>query len=155
MGQGGPKYWTRGMSGLRGNGSGRGIDKGGEGHDGWPIQARFWLEWVGLSAMFTHHRLGPPNKLDCPHAMGTDAFSPQRAEPLRHFLLLPSRSLANQRRKPTNLRVSPGTGAAQLQASGLRVRSHAGSCSPPAQRTAPGNFPTQAKNGLEWATRRA
>ena len=25
--------------------------------------------------MFTRHRLGPANKLDCPHAMGTDAFS--------------------------------------------------------------------------------
>src|ERR1035441_2365253 len=25
--------------------------------------------------MFTRHRLGPTNKLDCPHAMGTNAFS--------------------------------------------------------------------------------
>ena len=40
--------------------------------------------------MFTPHRLGPTNKLDCPHAMGIDAFSPQRAESFRHFLLLPS-----------------------------------------------------------------
>jgi len=40
--------------------------------------------------MFTRHRLGPANKLDCPHAMGTDTFSPQRAESFRHFLLLPS-----------------------------------------------------------------
>src|SRR6266849_360543 len=40
--------------------------------------------------MFTRHRLGPANKLDCPHAMGTNAFSPQRAESFRHFLLLPS-----------------------------------------------------------------
>ncbi len=44
--------------------------------------------------MFTRHRLGPANKLDCPHAMGTDAFSPQRAESFRHFLLLPSRPVA-------------------------------------------------------------
>src|ERR1700694_464818 len=40
--------------------------------------------------MFTRHRLGPANKLDCPHAMGADAFSPQRAKSFRHFLLLPS-----------------------------------------------------------------
>src|ERR1700716_4003859 len=40
--------------------------------------------------MFTRHSLSPTNKLDCPHAMGTNAFSPQRAESFRHFLLLPS-----------------------------------------------------------------
>src|ERR1700676_5342982 len=40
--------------------------------------------------MFTRHRLGPTNKLDCPHAMGINAFSPQRAKSFRHFLLLPS-----------------------------------------------------------------
>src|ERR1700682_2357394 len=40
--------------------------------------------------MFTRHRLGPTNKLDCPHAMGTDTFSTQRAESFRHVLLLPS-----------------------------------------------------------------
>jgi putative transposase len=39
--------------------------------------------------MLTRHRLGPTNKLDCPHAMVTDAFPPQRAESFRHFLLLP------------------------------------------------------------------
>src|SRR5437016_14483759 len=88
--------------------------------------------------MFTRHRLGPTNKLDCPHAMGTNAFSPQRAEPFRHFLLLPSPSVVYHGRKPTNLRVSIGAGAAQLQTSGLRVRNHAGACSPPVQRTATG-----------------
>ncbi|SRR6266404_4906792 len=40
--------------------------------------------------MFTRYRLGPVNKLDGPHAMGTAAFSPQWAESFRHFLLLPS-----------------------------------------------------------------
>src|SRR6266478_296849 len=30
--------------------------------------------------MFTGQRLGPTNKPDCPHAMGTNAFSPQQAE---------------------------------------------------------------------------
>src|ERR1700676_3782201 len=40
--------------------------------------------------MFTRHRLTPTNKLDCPHAMGTNALSPQRAKSFRHFLLLPS-----------------------------------------------------------------
>src|SRR5260221_7751451 len=79
--------------------------------------------------MFTRHRLGPANKLDCPHAMGTDAFSPQRAESFRHFLLLPSRPVVDHGRKPANLRVSVGAGAAQFQASGLRVRRHAGACS--------------------------
>src|SRR5438874_13697094 len=85
--------------------------------------------------MFTHHRLSPTNKRDCPHAMGTNAFSPQRAESFRHFLLLPSPPVVHHGRKPTNLRVSFGAGAAQLQISGLRVRSHAGACSPAAQRT--------------------
>jgi hypothetical protein len=55
--------------------------------------------------------------------MGTNAFSPQRAESFRHFLLLPSPSSIYQGRKPTNLRVSLGAGAAQFQASRLRVRS--------------------------------
>src|SRR5712692_7842054 len=85
--------------------------------------------------MFTRHRLNPANKLDCPHAMGTNAFSPQRAESFRHVLLLPSQSAIYHGRKPTNLRVSLGTRAAQFQASRLRVRSHAGACSSPAQRT--------------------
>src|SRR5260370_36002498 len=40
--------------------------------------------------MFTRHILIPANKLDCPHAMGTNSVSPQRAESFRHFLLLPS-----------------------------------------------------------------
>ena len=40
--------------------------------------------------MFTCHRLSAANKLDCPHAMGTNAFSPQSAESFRNFLLLPS-----------------------------------------------------------------
>jgi hypothetical protein len=70
--------------------------------------------------------------------MGTNAFSPQRAESFRHILLLPPPSFAYHRRKPTNLRVGLGAGAAQFQASGLRVRSHAGACSPPAQRTTTG-----------------
>src|SRR5712692_10042963 len=88
--------------------------------------------------MFTRHRHDPTNKLDCPHAMGTNAFSPQWAESFRHFLLLPSPSVVYQGRKPTNLRVSLGAGAAQPQASRLRVRGHAGACSPPAQRTTTG-----------------
>src|SRR5208337_5055159 len=121
--------------------------------------------------MFTRHRLGPRNKLDCPHAMGINAFSPQRAESFHHFLLLPSRSLVYHRRRPTNLRVSLGPRAAQLQASRLRVRSHAGACSLAAQRTATGHagrraevvearsipafasenwWPTQARFWLEW-----
>jgi hypothetical protein len=40
--------------------------------------------------MFTRHRHGPIDELDCPHALGTNAFSPQWAESFRHFLLLPS-----------------------------------------------------------------
>jgi hypothetical protein len=89
--------------------------------------------------------------------MGTDALSAQRAESFRHVLLLPSPPLADHRRKPPNLRVSVGARAAPFQASGLRVRSHAGACSPSAQRTTTGyvqrwNCPTQAKGRLEWAT---
>src|SRR2546427_285522 len=89
----------------------------------------------GLSGDVTRHRLGPTNKLDCPHAMGTNAFSPQRAESFRHFLLLPSPPFVYHRRQPTILRVSFRAGTAQFQTSRLRIRSHAGACSPPAQRT--------------------
>jgi len=32
--------------------------------------------------MFTCHRLSPTNKLDCPHALGTNVVSPQRLKPL-------------------------------------------------------------------------
>ena len=70
--------------------------------------------------------------------MGTNASSPQRTESFRHFLLLSSPSVVYHRRKPPNLRVSLGARAAQFQASRVRVRSHAGACSPPAQRTTTG-----------------
>jgi hypothetical protein len=71
--------------------------------------------------------------------MGTNAFSPQRAESLRHFLLLPSPSVVYHGRKPTNLRVSLVARAAQVQASRLRVRRHAGAYSPAAQRATTGH----------------
>src|SRR5437660_9334074 len=58
--------------------------------------------------MFTRHRPALTNKLDCPHAMGTDTFSSQRAESFRHCLLLPSPSVVYHERKPTNLRVRLG-----------------------------------------------
>ncbi len=120
---------------------------------GWPTQARFWLEW-GCSHVTDLVRR---TRLDCPHAMGTNALSAQRAESFRHFLLLPSPPFAYHRRKPTNLRVGLGARAAQVQTSGLRVCGHAGACSSAAQRTAMGcvqrwNRPTQAKGRLEWAT---
>ena len=99
-----------------------------------PTQARFWLEW-GCSEVTDLVRR---TQLDCPHAMGTHAFSPQRAESFCHFLLLPSPSFAYHRRKPTNLRVSLGARAPQFQAPGLRICSHARACSSPAQRTATG-----------------
>ena len=88
--------------------------------------------------MFTRHRNDPPDKLNCPHAMGTNALSPQRAESFRHILLLPPPSLVYNRRKLPNLRISLGARAAQFQASGLRVLSHARACSRPAQRTTRG-----------------
>jgi len=45
---------------------------------GWPIlNFAFFAKFrVG---MFTCHRLSPANKLDCPHALGTNAFSAQWA----------------------------------------------------------------------------
>jgi hypothetical protein len=88
--------------------------------------------------MFTRHRLGPRNKTRLSSCHGTNAFSPRRAESFRHFLLLPSPSVVYHGRKPTNLRVSVGARAAQFRASRLRVRSHAGACSPPAQRNTTG-----------------
>src|SRR5439155_6698014 len=104
--------------------------------------------------MFTRHRLGPTNKLDCPHAMGTNAFSPQRAESFRHILLLPPPSLAYRRRKPPNLRVSLGTGAAELQTLRLWLCSHAGACSPPAQRTTTGYLADALKSLKQGVSRR-
>jgi hypothetical protein len=89
--------------------------------------------------MFTPHRLVPAGKLNCPHAVGTHTFSPQRAESFRHILLLPSPSLVYDRRKLPNLRVSLGACAAQLQNLRLRIRSHAGACPPPSQRTSTGH----------------
>ena len=65
--------------------------------------------------------LGQRMKLDCPHTMGTNAFSPQRAESFRHFLLLSSPSAVYHGCQPTNLRVSFGAGAAQLQTLHLRI----------------------------------
>lgn len=41
--------------------------------DGWPAQARFWVEWASHVADVVRR-----TKLDCAHAVGTDAFSPQR-----------------------------------------------------------------------------
>src|SRR5271154_2216624 len=58
-------------------------DEGSSG--GWPTQARFWLEW-GCSHVTD---IVPINELDCPHAMGTNTFSPQRADSFHHILLLP------------------------------------------------------------------
>ena len=40
--------------------------------------------------MFIRHRHGPMDKLNCPHAMGTNAVSPQWPKSFRHLLLLPS-----------------------------------------------------------------
>ncbi len=49
-----------------------------------PAQARFWLE--GGCSHFTG--LVRRTNLDCPHALGTNAFSAQRAGSFRHILLL-------------------------------------------------------------------
>ena len=108
--------------------------------------------------MFTRHRHDPPDKLNCPHAMGTNTISPQWPKSFRHILLLPSPSLIYNRRKLPNLRVGVGAGAPQLPTLRVRIRSHAGACPPTTQRTATGcvqrwNCPTQAKRRLEWATR--
>jgi hypothetical protein len=83
---------------------------------GWPTEAWFWLEW-GCSHVT---ELGQRTELDCPHAMGTNAFSPQRTESLRHFLLLPSPTAIYHGCKSTNLRVSLGAGAAQFWTFRLR-----------------------------------
>src|SRR6266699_706617 len=123
--------------------------------------------------MFTRHRRSSIDKLNCPHAMGTDTFSPEWPKSFRHILLLPSPSLVYNRRKLPILRVSVGASAPQLQTLRLRIRSPAGACPPPAQRTATGypgrcaevveaggiatltsknRWPTQARVWLEWGT---
>jgi len=155
--------------------------------------------------MFTRHRLGPTNKLDCPHAMGSNAFSrimiPRLPLRLRSGLRQ-RRDFGSGLRRPLgastfccyhrpirllrcaqslragsirllrcaqSLRAGSGclprtqaddsssqtwTACGAASGSRLRVRSHTGACSSPAQRTATRNCPTQAKTGLEWATGR-
>ena len=100
--------------------------------------------------MFTRHRLGPTNKLDCPHAMGTNAFSPQWPKSFRYIRLLPPPSLVYNRRKPTNLRISFRASASQLQTSRLRLRSHAGARASAGERTGtvqPGGCSADAQAG--------
>ena len=86
-------------------------------------------------------------KLDCSHAMGTNTFSSQRAESFRYFLLLLSPSFVYHGREPTNIRVRLGVRAGQLQASRLRVRSHAGS-RPPFAKRATTRWPLKPAFGL-------
>src|SRR5438552_19022901 len=86
--------------------------------------------------MFTHHRPGPTEKLDCPHAVGTNAFSPQWAESFRHILLLPPACLVHYWGKLPSFRVSLRASAAPLPTPRLWLCSHAGACPPVAQRTA-------------------
>src|SRR2546422_8035221 len=71
--------------------------------------------------MFTCHRLSPANKLDCPH-LGTNAFSPQRAESFRHFLLLPSPSVACHGRKWDPDRSHDSASEIVLQKKSVRLR---------------------------------
>ena len=85
--------------------------------------------------MFTRQRLALTNKLDCPHAMGTHAFSPQRTESFRHSLLLPSPTLRLPPRKVAESSSQPWSGCGGATTPGLRVRRHAGACSPAARRT--------------------
>src|SRR5260370_39589490 len=88
--------------------------------------------------MFIRHRHGPMDKLNCPHAMGTNAFSTEWSKSFRHILLLPSPSLVTADASCRIFESALERVPAQLQASCLRVRSHAGACPPPAQRTATG-----------------
>ena len=48
--------------------------------------------------IFIRHRLGPTDKLDCPHALGIDTFSAEWAKSFRHVLLLPPPHSAPSRR---------------------------------------------------------
>src|SRR5438270_6067686 len=82
------------------------------------------------------HRHRSTDKLNYPRAIGTDPLSPQRPKSFRHILVLPSPSSVDERRKLPNLRVSLGASAPQLRALCLRIRTHAGACSPAAQRAA-------------------
>src|SRR5258708_4034656 len=115
--------------------------------------------------MFTRHRLSPANKLDCPHAIGTNAFSPQRAESCRHILLLPAphstpslRSVAQDRLHLFTTDTSRRIFESALE----RVRRNNRSLhftdhrfamiySGRDDRVGNLNCPTQAKRRLEWA----
>jgi len=117
--------------------------------------------------MFTRHRFDPTDKLNCPHAMGTNTVSPQWPKSFRHILLLPSphstpslRSVAQGR-----LRLFTTDASCRIFESALeRVRrsyrlyvygyvvmpEHVHLLLSEPQRDT--NCPSQAKIGLEWAT---
>ena len=103
--------------------------------------------------MFARHRLGPANKLDCPDAMGTDAFSPQRPESFRYFLLLSSPPLfiTDASRQIFESALERVRRSFSLQAYGyVVIPEHVHLLLSEPERDT--NCPTQAKIGLEWAT---
>src|SRR5947207_10485162 len=85
------------------------------------------------------HRPALNDKLDCPHALGTNAFSPQRADSFRHIVLLPPAPLVHYWGKLSNLRVSHRARAAPLPTPRLWLCSHARARSPAVERTATGH----------------
>ena len=117
--------------------------------------------------MFTRHRHDPPDKLNCPHAMGTNAVSPQWAKSFCHILLLPSphstpslRSVAQGRLRlfttDARCRIFESALGRVLRSYRLYVYGYVVMpehvhllLSEPERDT---NCPTQAKIGLEWAT---
>jgi hypothetical protein len=56
---------------------------------------------LAFGGMSPRHRLSPANETRLSHAMGTDAFSPERPESSHHFLLLPSPPLLTTSRLST------------------------------------------------------
>jgi hypothetical protein len=84
--------------------------------------------------------------------MGTNTHS----TPSLRFSRSGQAPLVYNRRKLPNLRASVGASAAQLQTVRLWIRSHAGACPPPAQRTVTTAGPLRLRSGqaLHSADRR-
>src|SRR2546423_580048 len=112
--------------------------------------------------MFARHRLGPTNKLDCPHAMGTNAFSAHRGRVISSLfaVTIAVGYLPRMQAEESSSQLWSGCGAASATTQPA-MRDGSRSSQNGRRENAnelrehfvqPSNCPTQAKIGLEWAT---
>src|SRR5437899_11431042 len=70
-----------------------------------------------------------------PGALGTEAISAIRPDPLRNLQLLPASCVVHGGIQQANVRARAGAGPMRVRALRLRICCHAGACAPPTQRT--------------------